>query len=78
MHPFGSYLALIQDPAVRGDDPRRAAEWRRLHRRPDAPPMDCEPKGGWFARLLDRMPIIGRAAPRTPAGEPSRFASRAG
>ena len=46
--------------ALRGDDRRRASEWRRLHRRPDAEPDAPRPDTGasdsrwsglrWFRR----------------------------
>jgi hypothetical protein len=54
MHGFGRvYPALIND-MLRDDDRRKADEWRRMHRMPDAEPLPeaPAPDPGWRARGL--------------------------
>ena len=56
-----SRTILLVHAAYREDDWRRADEWRRLHARPDAPPLPAEelidkaPRS-WFAFIRRLMP----------------------
>lgn len=53
-------LAAILARSVHEDDWRRADEWRRLHRRPDALPLPPEPEAA-PSRLAQLRVVLRRA-----------------
>ena len=61
MNGLGSGYYFIMHDSIHGYDRRRTDEWRRLHQRPDAPPLPPEaPKEGLVARVAGRLPVVRR------------------
>ena len=64
MNGIGQAYYFITRESVRADEMRRADEWRRLHRRPDALPLPEEPEEaaspGLVGRLASAVPILRR------------------
>ena len=61
MHPLGSYIAIQYHSSLRDDEWRAADRWRRLHQRPDAPPLPAEERPGRLRRAVAAVRMIRRA-----------------
>jgi hypothetical protein len=61
MNALGKGYLLIAQESRYGDDVRKADEWRRLHRLPDALPVPPEPERLTFAaRIASKLPVVRR------------------
>ena len=78
MHPLGTYLAIQSHRSVREDDWRAADRWRRLHERPDAPPLPAQERPGRLERAVAAVRMARRALDPRLTGDARRLERHGG